>query len=318
MTPSHRLLIALTIAATTAAPFREMNAAEAFELGEANFAAERPGGKEADSIVGDFVIRNDRISAVISGNLPLRRANMSTFYGEDGITPGCLYDLTLSDRANDQITIFAPLAQRGAINFVRIVKDGADGEAVIETYVSAAKAGGLARRHEYRLKDGWPGLLIVSTLTNEGKEPKKVALADGWTQMRSKGTVNGVNWADAIDPADKCGYAYAWVAEGGTEVPKGGEATIAPGATLTVARFLAVATSPAEAVGLVEARRNAEGTGMLTVTLKDQASGQPVTDGRVVLGTAPNQTAPAYPDEQGRIALTLPVGTYLMSVEDIG
>ncbi|MCB1086304.1 MAG: hypothetical protein KDM63_04615, partial [Verrucomicrobiae bacterium] len=89
MTPSHRLLIALTIAATTAAPFREMNAAEAFELGEANFAAERPGGKEADSIVGDFVIRNDRISAVISGNLPLRRANMSTFYGEDGITPGC-------------------------------------------------------------------------------------------------------------------------------------------------------------------------------------------------------------------------------------
>ncbi|MCB1093641.1 MAG: hypothetical protein KDL87_19030, partial [Verrucomicrobiae bacterium] len=145
-----------------------------------------------------------------------------------------------------------------------------------------------------------------------------MALADGWTQMRSKGTVNGVNWADAIDPADKCGYAYAWVAEGGTEVPKGGEATIAPGATLTVARFLAVATSPAEAVGLVEARRNAEGTGMLTVTLKDQASGQPVTDGRVVLGTAPNQTAPAYPDEQGRIALTLPVGTYLMSVEDIG
>jgi hypothetical protein len=31
-------------------------AAEVFELGESNFAG-RPGGKEADSIVGDFVTR---------------------------------------------------------------------------------------------------------------------------------------------------------------------------------------------------------------------------------------------------------------------
>ena len=47
-------------------------------------------------IIGDFVLRNDKIEAVISGNLPLRRANMSTFYGalKASLTPGCLYDLT--------------------------------------------------------------------------------------------------------------------------------------------------------------------------------------------------------------------------------
>ena len=105
-------------------------AAEVFELGEANFE-ERPRGREADGIVGDFVIRNDRVSALVSGNLPLRRANMSTFYGEDGITPGCLYDLTLLGADNDQITIFAPSGQRGAINYVRIVNNGSDGEAVL-------------------------------------------------------------------------------------------------------------------------------------------------------------------------------------------
>lgn len=313
--PWSHLLIALSLSALPAPAAR---AAEAFELGESNFTAERPGGKEADSIVGDFVIRNDRVEAVISGNLPLRRANMSTFYGDDGITPGCLYDLTLLDRDNDQITIFSPSGQRGAVNYVRIVKDGKDGEAVVETYVSAAKAGGLSRRHEYRLQDGWEGLLIVTTLANEGREPKKVTLADNTTQMRSKGVVNGVSWADAIDPADKAGYAHAWVAEGGAALPKANDLTLAPGGSITVARFLAVATSPAAAVGLVEARRHAGATGNLTLTLKDEKTGAAIADGRVVIGTAPDRIVPAYPDESGKIALFVPAGAYFLSVEDVG
>ena len=92
-------------------------AAETFEIGEHNFE-ELPRGKEADGIVGDFVIRNDRIEAVISGNLPERRANMSTFYGDGGETPGCLYDLTVKGANNDQITIFTPLGQRGPPDLV--------------------------------------------------------------------------------------------------------------------------------------------------------------------------------------------------------
>jgi hypothetical protein len=316
MTRHLLAIFAATCLATALAP--AARAADAFELGETNFAAERPGGKEADSIVGDFVIRNDKIEAVISGNLPLRRANMSTFYGDDGITPGCLYDLTLLDADNDQITIFAPIGQRGAVNYVRIVSDGKDGEAVIETFVSAAKAGGLSRRHEYRLKDGWPGPLIVTTLSNEGKEPKKITLADGTTQMRSKGVVNGVNWADSIDPADKCGYAHAWVAEGGAELPKTAEATLAPGESLTVARFLAVGRSPAEAVGHVEARRDAEAVGTLTLSLKDEKSGAPITAGRVVLASTPDKLLPAYPDDKGQITLAVPAGAHTLSVEDVG
>ena len=66
---------------------------EALEIGREN-THDLPTGKEADGIIGDFVLRNHHVQALISGNLPLRRANMSTFYGTDGITPGCLYDLT--------------------------------------------------------------------------------------------------------------------------------------------------------------------------------------------------------------------------------
>jgi hypothetical protein len=37
-----------------------------------------PGGKEADGILGDFILRNNRIHALISGAQPRRRANMRT------------------------------------------------------------------------------------------------------------------------------------------------------------------------------------------------------------------------------------------------
>lgn len=295
-----------------------LDAAEVFELGQANFEV-RPKGREADGIVGDFVIRNDKVTALISGNLPLRRANMSTFYGEDGITPGCLYDLTLLNADNDQITIFSPSGQRGPINHVRIVSDGKDGEALLETYTSAAKSGGLSKRHEYLLKDGMSGILIVTTITNEGKEPAKAPLADQWTQMRSKGTFNGIQWADAVNPADKCGYAHAWVAEAGAEVPEKADTELAPGASITVARFLAVGTSPAEAAGYVEQfRKGSDSTGTLTITLTNVQDDSPVTTGRVLVGEKPATAMPAYPGADGRVALILPTGTHVLTGEDLG
>src|SRR6187397_585661 len=116
-------------------------APEAFEVGP-DQKSQLPRGKEADGIIGDFLLRNDKVEAVISGNLPLRRANMSTFYGEFGITPGCLYDLTLRGANNDQITVFCPAQQQGPVSWVRVVKDGRDGEAVVETAVTGANHGG--------------------------------------------------------------------------------------------------------------------------------------------------------------------------------
>ena len=74
--PALLLAFVASVSFVTAAP-------EAFEVGPEQKAA-LPGGREADGIIGDFILRNDKIEAVVSGNLPLRRANMSTFYGESG------------------------------------------------------------------------------------------------------------------------------------------------------------------------------------------------------------------------------------------
>ena len=143
---------------------------EAFEVGPRQTEA-LPQGKEADGIIGDFVLRNDLIEAVISHKAPHRRANMSTYYGEGGITPGCLYDLSLRGTDNDQLTIFGPLNQRGEVSQVRILSDGGEsGEASILTEISAASNDGVSISHTYRLRDGWQGLLIQSTVRNETQQ----------------------------------------------------------------------------------------------------------------------------------------------------
>jgi len=291
-------------------------AAEVFEVGADQFEG-LPRGKEADGIVGDFVLRNDLIEAVVSGNLPLRRPNMSAFYGDGNETPGCLYDLTLRDADNDQITIFTPSTQRGPVNYVKIIEGLDEGLVGVETVVTAAKGDGLSRRHQYLIREGWQGLLIVSEFQNSGKEEKEVALADGWTQMREKGSVKGIQWADAIDPAHKCGYAYAWVEEAGAGLPKSNSITLRPGESVTVARFIAVANSPAAAVGIVSARRNEAGNGTLEVSMKG-AKGEAVSSGRVGIKLADEKVIYAYPDEAGSFSISWPVGDHELAFEDIG
>lgn len=302
-----RLLICITLI-----PLRLMALPEAFEIGPET-AGELPRGKEADGIVGDFVLRNDRLEAVISHNAAHRRPNMSTFYGETGITPGCLYDLTLRGGSNDQMVIFAPMGQRGAVSHVRVVRDGQDGAAEVETVVAAARNRGVFKRHVYRLEDGQQGIRIETTLRNEGSEAREGVLEDTWTRFARQGQAGGIRWADAEDPADKAGYACAFLpAEGGD--PTDLKLNLPPGAERTVARFLAVGRSPAEAVGLVAAKLGPVGRLRLRVVGPD-GSGVPTAQLHIPWGT---NTVPAYPDSDGWVDLAVAPGKWDIRVTDMG
>lgn len=293
----------------TSLALSSVHAAEVFEIGESNYA-ELPGGKEADGIIGDFVIRNGAIEAVISGNLPLRRPNMSAFYGDGNHTPGRLYDLTIRGANNDQLTIFTPMSGRGDVNFVRVLPE----EAGIEVFISGAKGAlGIERTHVYSAPDAVQGLLITSQLVNRSDKDQKFKASDYWTQMREKGSVDSISWADAIDPADKCGYAYSWIVdeEKGWIKPSA-EVTLKPGETLKVARFLAVGTSPAEAVGLVREFRGEKVT-PVSIELRNadvsaakamfQHNGKPIW---------------AYPNDKGVVEFLAPPGEHRFVVDDIG
>lgn len=289
---------------------------EAFQIGESN-VGDLPGGKEADGIIGDFVLRNDLIEAVISCDAPQRRANMSTFYGDDGITPGCLYDLTLRGSDNDQIVIFSPVGLKGDVDHVRIAMEGAKGEAAVETFVSQATDKNRFKvRHEYRLRDGWQGLLVVTTLENFSGEPKKVNLGDKWTVFPVTGTSGEVTWADAVDPADKAGYAFAMVPFEGIEVPKSSTVTLAAGEAVKFARFLAVGRSPAEAVGIV-AKQRGDAVARVGGRITDD-NGAAVATARLSFDFGKDGKVPAYLDAEGRLDIVLPGNGAALTVEDIG
>lgn len=316
MQPARRLLAVVFALPALALPL--LAAPEAFEIGPDN-KDQLPRGKEADGIIGDFVLRNDKVEAVISANLPLRRANMSTFYGTNGISPGCLYDLTLRGAHNDQLTCFSPSGQQGPVSWVRVAKDGKDGEAVIETVVTSPNNGGLYKRHEYRLRDGWQGVLVVTTYRNAGKDTRKGTVDDRWVTFTSTGTAGDIAWADAVDPADKAGYARAWVERDGMKAPAT-ELELKPGQELSFARFVAVGTSPLQAVGVVKAFRG-EAVRPVSLAAKD-ASGKPVTTAKLMAadagGVVISNRPPAYPDAKGRFELHLPIGVQSVEIHDLG
>lgn len=302
------LLVALGVSAES--PVR---AAEAFEIG-ADKVADLPLGKEADGIRGDFVLRNDRVVALISQNAPLRRANMSTFYGPDGVTPGCLYDLTLVGEQNDQIIYFGPTGQRGQVSWVRITPGSKEKKAAVETVITSAKSGGLFKRHEYRIRDGEQGIWVITTVRNEGTVKTILSTKDAWTRFNESGERDGIQWADAIDPADKAGYAYGAVALEDTE-PVSDSVELEPGKEVTWSRFLAVGHSPAEAWSIV-GKMKGEKTGVLRGKITDD-QGAPVITASAILVQG-NSRIKAYPDANGEFELSLPPGKHKFIFEDMG
>ena len=66
-----------------------------------------PQGKEVDAIYGDYVLRNDKIVAVVAQPLATRNANMTVRN-----VGACIIDLTLVDDQNDQLSAYYPAAAR--------------------------------------------------------------------------------------------------------------------------------------------------------------------------------------------------------------
>jgi len=287
----------------------------AAEVFEAALGREKdlPQGKEADGILGDFVLRSDKVEALISHNAPNRRANMSTFYGEDGVTPGAMYDLSLRGANNDQLVIYSPCGH-GPVSYVKIANVKEAGSAAVESVTTAAKNGGVFKRHEYRVKDGVQGIFITTVLRNETDQPQKAFTKDDLMRFESTGEVQGIRWADAINPAHKCGYAFTTLSVSGVEKLTD-TLELAPKQEVAISRFFAVGTSPAQAVGEVLEVRG-EKVGVVSGKVSD-ANGKAVTTAtiQVPIGRA---KLSGYADNEGSYQLKLPLGQMELSIEDLG
>lgn len=291
-----------------------LSAAEVFEAALGR-EAELPKGKEADGIRGDFVLRSDKVEAVISHNAANRRANMSTFYGEDGVTPGAMYDLTLRGANNDQLVIYSPCGH-GPVSFVKVANVKEEGAAAVESVTTAANNGGVFKRHEYRVRDGVQGVFINTVLRNETDKPQKTNTRDDLMRFESSGEVQGIRWADAINPAHKCGYAFATLSVSGIEKLED-TIELQPKQEVVIQRFFAVGTSPAQAVGEV-----LEVKGVKVEALKGAISevgkgGKPVTTATIGVPVG-RAVVPGYPDKDGRFSFKASPGEVELMVSDLG
>jgi hypothetical protein len=301
------LLVLLLSSLTT------LHAAEVFEAALGR-EAELPKGKEADGIRGDFVLRSDKVEATISHNAPLRRANMSTFYGPDGVSPGCLYDLTLRGAANDQLVCYGP-AGHGEVSYVKTVATKSESEAAVESVKTAAKNGGVFKRNEYRVKDGIQGIFITTIFRNESATAQKVSTKDDLTKFDSTGeTSDDIRWADAINPAHKCGYAIAILSLTGIEKLTD-TIELAPKQEVVIARFFAVGTSPAQAVGEARAVKSVK-QGTLGGQIVD-ATGKGIATASITIPDG-KKTLTAYPDAEGKYSFKFLVGPAELTIDDLG
>src|SRR5687767_14740703 len=76
-------------------------------LTEENWDELVPQGKEVDAIYGDYVLRNDKIVAVIARDVDGRNANMTVRN-----VGGCVIDLTRRGVQSDQLSAYYPVADR--------------------------------------------------------------------------------------------------------------------------------------------------------------------------------------------------------------
>ena len=305
---STRTLIAgLFMLLITWASMAQRDRADAFQISRDN-VDQMPSGKEADGLPGDFVLRNNKIHALVSGTQPFRRANMTTDYSS--VLQGCLYDLDLRDAGNDQLTALRPGGESGYLSRVAIVDERSGGAAVLEAVRNAAVGDGLYSRHEYRLEADWQFLLVTSTYENDSEESVLIAPAPMWKGLENEQTVRGVMIGDSIDPFDKRAYAVA--SADAPTMP--GETNLEPGGKQTFRIRVAVADSPLAAYGVLAAEQGP--TGEVEGTITDTA-GKPAIHGALAVSVA-GEWVSHYPDSQGRVAFRLPVGDYDVQFRDIG
>ena len=292
---------------------------EVFEIGKHNVDL-LPGGKEADGIIGDFVMRNDRIQLLVAGNLPLRRPNMTV--EKDFETPGSLYDLDLAGESNDQLTVLRPGHLGGPLSSVGISNPGRGGIARLEAVRTAAKGEGLFVRHEYELAAGQPWLKITSTYRNQFGPGKTIEPRAAWKEFSRRWTAGAIRVGDSIDAFDKRAYAWAALRTEGRRnrpprllaSPLPEKVELSPGEERRFAIAVAVAASPLEAYGILASLGRK--AGRVAGTAAGQG-GAPAVRARVLVEVQ-GRKLPAYPDAQGNFQFQLPVGPYDAQAVDIG
>ena len=183
-----RLIVATMLASlvsSTAA--QNLAAAELIQLTEKNYQSLCPAGKEPDAILGDWVLRNEAIVAVIAAPGKLRNANMTVRN-----VGGMLIDLSLRGVNSDQLSCFYPAGNRYNFHDASSVVVTADGKGQALTSAgrfearklsitligTPSKGEGSQAKVTYTLGDGDEALAYQVELTNQSSGQLELTAQD--------------------------------------------------------------------------------------------------------------------------------------------
>jgi len=302
-------------------------------------AAVPPLGKEADWILGDHVLRNDQIVAVIAKPGATRNANMTVRN-----VGGCVIDLTRVDAPNDQLSAYYPGGGRVTFSRVGVAASGAassagggeqvtaTGESVRLIVVALPADGGPMVEVSYRLTDGDDFLTVISRYSNPHQEAITVELEDRVRADRSFTAAADATASLAWWDDEWFGQAYGLIPlnaslEGlpaeGTQSRNGrdplryaidGKATVelAPGGSIELIRRLVPASSllalRARAAELAERPLR-----KVALSVTDASGGVP--GAMVVASTAAGRYAAGRTDTEGLLVVQLPTMEQSWSLE---
>ena len=316
--PTVFLLIAICLTASTA------SAAELVRLSSDTWDEYAPQGKEVDCIYGDYVLRNDRIVAVVAQPVDGRNANMTVRNVGGGVI-----DLTRRDRQNDQLSAFYPggtqMAWRtveagGQIGGVSGAAKPVEKDSTVSLICGAESPPGATVR--YSLADGWDWLLVETTYTNGGDKPVDVTLAD---DLRADGSFEKASdggsrlfwvydkWFDqayGLVADDRAMRTKSDAKNSRIEYVTGdsSQVTLKPGESHTLTRRLFPAASLLELHGLAGKLAGTEQR-HIELTVRDTA-GQPLTAADVEVRRGDERYASGRTDTEGRLAFDLPNGEF--------
>ena len=344
---AHRPLAALAVSLTLlAGGSSPAGSAELTMLTGDNWEEYAPEGKEVDCILGDYVLRNEHVVAVIARPVASRNANM-TVRGVGGM----LIDLTERARQNDQLSSF--YAGGGNVSFsppaalTAFVVSASQGRRSVgtsgqldiaqtirgETVALQLKSRQQAGRPDvllaYSLTDGDSHVLVHTTYTNASDDELTLAPED---MIRADRT-----FAFDTDPKtrmfwaadDWFGQTYAVIADDYSigrsqgrsvrlQYVQGSQSRfpLAPGASLSLRRKILPGNSLLQTRGLA-AQLMGQPTRDIVFRVRD--SWGPVNHAKIRLRIDGRPYASGRTDRAGRLACALPAdGRQRVRIEALG
>jgi hypothetical protein len=297
-----------------------------------------PGGKEVDAILGDWVLRNDLVVAVIADAKPNRHANMSVKHVQ-----GAVIDFALRSTNNDQLSGFLPHRDAAAnvVQAHRVELLKASGpEVVLRAVREATEKDPVEAVTDYVLRDGEPFLRISTRYRNTGSVRVFARLSD---KMRCDQTFSilPAGRTDLVvfhDRAFHAAYGVARLGAGlssnarfttmfgapsGTwidypELAQGDDkvCVLEPGAEVAIDRVLVAGRDDA-GVRLAAAALLGTKAAKVEVEVTDPDR-KPVAGADLVVSRGKSEVTAARTDDAGRATLLLPEGEYDVAASAAG